>query len=71
MKNISWEIRDTLIVVVLAAVGIAISLGVAGYRAGGDFNVWLQYRTDEAITWAIIGLVAGAGLGVAMQLNSK
>jgi prolipoprotein diacylglyceryltransferase len=71
MKN-TWIAKDTLIVMVLALVGIAVAVAIGGFRAyPQSFEGWLQYRAHEAVLWAIVGLIVGAGLGIVMKLISK
>jgi H+/Cl- antiporter ClcA len=68
----SWETKDTLIVIVLAIVGTAIGLAVgASHEQIYRFNQWLQYRPEQALPWAIVGLITGAGLGLVARLFSK
>ena len=51
MKN-TWIAKDTLIVMVLALVGIAVAVAIGGFRAyPQSFEGWLQYRAHEAVLW--------------------
>jgi len=67
-----WRGKDTLIVVILAVVGAAVGIGVgASHEHFLGFINWLNYRTSDALTWAIIGFVAGTAIGLVARLISK
>ena len=71
MKN-TWIAKDTLIVMVLTLVGIAVAVAIGGFRAYPlSFEDWLHYRAHEAVPWAIVGLIVGAVLGFVLRYISK
>jgi hypothetical protein len=70
LKGMSWGARDTLIVAVLAVVGIAIGLAVGATAWGqAGFSIWLLLHPEDALIWAVVGLIVAAGLGVAARLS--
>lgn len=69
--DVSWRAKDTLIVFILGLVGSALGLSVGALRTPLPINMWLVYNASAALSWALIGLIVGAGLGFASRLLAR
>jgi hypothetical protein len=71
-NSTAWKISDTLIVAILAAVGIAVALAIGAFHQQAlSLGMWVRFHVVEAIPWAVVGLIVGGGLGCVWRLSSK
>jgi len=61
-----------LVVVILAAVGVALALATGAFHQEAlSLGMWIRFHTLEAIPWAVLGLIVGGGLGWVWRLSVK
>ena len=64
--------KDTLIVVILAAVGIAVGLAIGAFHQDAlSLGMWVRFHPVDALPWAVVGLIVGGGLGWVWRLVAK